>query len=385
MQKSTEPFKKERQQTDDSLTQERGKADESLQEGRADLQSSTDQIVSTNRDAADQDKILRRNTADQKINSAQSHHEALVTQRQSEDKALEIERSKMDAALEIERGEKDKLMDKVLNEREKTNKHLSDERRKTDTEVKQSANLLSEEAAAHAKTKSALNTREEFLAIVSHDLRNPIGAILSATELLLDSHLAIEVNDATKKLIDLIRRNATSSLGLVSDILDMERIIEGKLKLERAKNRIDDLINHSVESFGHSASAKKIFLKAVPTNSSTEFSFDKQRVEQILSNLIGNALKFTPANGTITVEAQESKNEVTVSVSDTGRGIPEDQKTRIFERFTQSGNKQSAGLGLGLFISRTLVESHGGKLWVTSKEGSGSTFWFTLPISRTDH
>ncbi len=106
---------------------------------------------------------------------------------------------------------------------------------------------------------------------------------------------------------------------------------------------------------------------------------DRDRVAQILSNLIGNALKFTPEGSSITVATEESSVEIKVSISDTGPGIPEDQKNHIFERFAQIGNKNRTGLGLGLYISKTLVESHGGTIWVTSAVGKGSTFYFTLP------
>ena len=214
---------------------------------------------------------------------------------------------------------------------------------------------------------------------MSHDLRNPIGAILSSAEMLMDHTSMIAIGDDAKRWIDMIRRNAQTSLRLISDILDMERIVEGKLSLQIAQQRIDDLIREIVESHAHVASSKHITLKASPINVDGLVNCDKDRVAQILSNLISNALKFTPNGGVINVSAEETQNEITVSVSDTGPGIPEEQKNRIFERFAQIGNRNRSGLGLGLYISKTLIESHHGKLWVTSTNGKGSTFWFTLP------
>ncbi len=392
MEQTKKQFKVERKKTDDSLTLERGKTDDSFNNGRGDTHDNIDQIISKHRVAADRDKIKRRSVADLKRNSSniKSNPEknisedislALANQRNSEDIALMGERSDMDAALILERGEKEKLMNRLLiQERKATDKNLLGERATTDTEVERVEVLLNDEHAAHVETKSELTTREEFVAIVSHDLRNPIGAILSSAEILLEDSLINKLDDETKSLIALIKRNAETSLRLISDLLDMERIVEGKLQLHLTKNRMDDLIKETVESFAYAAAAKKIILKTSLSNSTHAVSCDKDRVTQILSNLIGNALKFTPVAGSVTVTAQQSEFEVTLSVSDTGPGIPNNQQNRIFERFAQIGNKQRGGLGLGLYISKTLVESHFGKLWVNSKFGSGSNFSFTLPL-----
>lgn len=382
--KKKQPFQNERKQTDDSLNLERVKVDESFNKRHGNTNGKTDDVVSKDRDNADQNKLQRRNYADLKRetrNVCVETESAIENQRKSEDKDLEIERLSMDKALEKERKENERLVNNlVTQERNATDKNLLDERTKTDTETERSIGLLSGEQEAHLKTKSALTTREEFVAIVSHDLRNPIGAILSSTQILLEDYSNEGMTDDVKGLIKLIKRNAETSLRLIGDILDMERITEGKLQLELTKNRIEDLIKDSIESHSHLASSKNISLKTSSLNSNNSILFDKDRVSQILSNLIGNALKYTPAGGVVSVDAQEEKNEMVISVHDTGPGIPDDQKKRIFERFAQIKNKDRAGLGLGLYISKTLVESHSGKIWVTSKPGSGSTFSFTLPI-----
>lgn len=350
MEKTQEPFTKERKQTDDSLTKERRKVDESFKEVSVETNEKSDEIISEDRKNAD------------KKNG------------KSVDQAIEVERDNMDAVLKFERREKENLLHKVVSEeRKSTDKNLKDERVTADVEIERSE-------AAHEQAKSTLTTREEFVAIVSHDLRNPIGSILSATEILLEDESIVEKNGDTKKLVELIQRNAETSLRLISDILDMERIVEGKIQLQLTKNRIDDIIRDSVECFIYQAKAKKILLKTTDLKNNNLILCDKDRVAQILSNLIGNALQFTPAGGSITIEAHQTGKEITVFVRDTGPGIPEDQKSRIFDRFAQIENKQRSGLGLGLYISKTLVESHLGKLWVTSELGHGSTFWFTLPI-----
>jgi signal transduction histidine kinase len=379
MEQSQESLKNERKQTDNSLSEERGKTDASFKTGRRDTYDNTDEIVSKDREEADADRLQQRSDADISNKPGFKVDAALADQRKSEDEAIESERLNMDKALEFERKEKAELLNKLVNlERQATDKNLLDERTKTDLVAQRTVGLLTAEHAEHQKTKSALTTREEFVAIVSHDLRNPIGAILSSTEILLEDSFADELTTEAKTLIHIIKRSAETSLRLISDILDMERIVEGKLQLQLTKNKIDVLIQESLESYIHTASTKKILLQMNPSNTAV-IECDKDRVAQILSNLIGNALKFTPENGSVTVESTETENEIIVSVCDTGPGIPEDQKHKIFERFAQLSNKQRSGIGLGLYIAKTLVESHLGKIWVTSTLGSGSTFWFTLP------
>ena len=384
------PFENERKQTDNSLDVERGKTDESFDSYKEKTESKTDKTVSDNRLEADEARTQRRSNSD--LTRDNIHLDSVSTQNQkmglqqlknerlSEDSAIKTERSKNDLAIEIERSEKEQLLSKLVGlERDATDKNLLEERVKADIETVRSAQLLNSEQAAHLDTKSALTTREEFVAIVSHDLRNPIGAILSFTEMLSENSSVAGIGEDAKQWIEIIKRNAQASLRLISDILDMERIEGGKIHLELASNCISDVITESVESYRQVADAKKISLIAGQTNLVGNVDCDRDRIMQILSNLIGNALKFTPEGGSVIVKAEETASEIKVSISDTGPGIPEEQKLRIFDRFAQLGNKDRRGLGLGLYISKTLVESHHGKIWATSKPSEGSIFCFTVP------
>lgn len=384
------PLTKERQQTDDSLTVERGKTDESFETYKGKTESETDKAVSANRLEADKARFQRRSDADVMLGITNSdiisekEQEAielrLLNERKMEDTAVEKERSKNDLAIELERDEKERLLNKLVSiERQTTDKNLFGERAKTDLDAELAIKLLNVEQVAHLNTKSALTTREEFVAIVSHDLKNPIGTILSSAEMLMEDTSMMAIGEDAKRWIDMIKRNAQTSLRLIGDILDMERIVEGKINLQIKPFRIDNLIREAVESHAYVASAKRITLKASEGLFDGTINGDSDRVAQILSNLIGNALKFTPDGGSIKISAEEIENEIKISVEDTGPGIPENQKNRIFERFAQIGNKSRSGLGLGLYISKTLVESHQGKLWVTSSTGNGSIFHFTLP------
>ncbi|MBL7544086.1 MAG: HAMP domain-containing histidine kinase [Bdellovibrionaceae bacterium] len=377
-------FSKSRQNTDKNLIVERKKTDDFFETYSENVEGNTDRIVETGRRLEDKALHQRRTNADVKQDTSDANHEQngnqIAAERRREDDEIKIERSRVDEALNFERDEKERLMSKLLKqEREETDKNLSGERKETDLETTRSAKFLKVEQTAHAGTKSALLTQEEFIAIVSHDLRNPIGTILSASELLLEDESFSNMNEEARRWIEIIKRNALTSLHLVSDILDMERIAGGKIQLRLAKNSINKLISEIIESYSIQAKAKSITLKSELLNSFDVVAFDKDRISQVLSNLVGNALKFTPANGRINVTAKSSEYEIEISVEDTGVGVPENQRIRIFERFAQIGNKQRSGIGLGLYISKTLVEAHLGKIWVISEPRIGSKFIFTLP------
>ncbi len=375
MENSIQPLQDERQQTDNSLHVERGKTDESFDTYKDKAEIKTDKIVSENRIEADEARTERRSKAD--LENKGEIKQVIQGERKSEDKALKTERLENDLVIEQERNEKEQLLNKLVNaERNATDKNLSKERQHTDLAVASSTELFDLEYKAHLETKSALTTREEFIAIVSHDLRNPISAILSFSDLILEDD---SIHEKAKKYIEIIKRNAETSLRLIRDILDMERIENGKIQIQLAPHSLSDIITECVDRFRLVASAKNINLKAEKLYLKSPIRCDRDRVGQIISNLICNALKFTPEHGAVTVNAEEADSEIKVSIIDTGPGIPEDQKNRIFERFAQLGNKDRRGLGLGLYISKTLVESHNGKIWVTSEPGHGSAFCFTLP------
>ncbi len=388
----------ERGKTDSSLVSERGKTDDSFAKHRKKTESDTDKQIEAGRQDADDVRAQARKSADAKTalgksglnqnNQIQTSIEILTektlqTQRIRDDEAVDFERTLMDAALIRERESKEKEANKFFKqEREETDKNLSRERSHTDSEVLRTSDLLSNEMISHKATKAELTSRDEFLAIVSHDLRNPIGAILSYSDLLLeDGNLS---GDDAKKWAQVIKRNAENSLRLISDILDMERFAEGKLQLNFAPTNIDKLINETVESFKYTAAEKNISLRSVPSGAIRLINFDQDRIAQALANLLGNAIKFTPENGLITVAAHESADNLKVSVSDNGVGIPAGQQNRIFERFAQLENKNRVGLGLGLYISKMLIEAHQGNLVVDSEIGKGTIFTFTIPYSRID-
>lgn len=281
--------------------------------------------------------------------------ERLRTEREITDEAIKAERRRADAATERER-------------------------RNYQASAKSSAGLLSEEQESHRKTQTALTTREEFLAIVSHDLRNPLNHISMAAQNL--SEEAGEPEEV-KKIAASIKRSAGEMLRLIHDLLDIERIAIGKLVLHYEKHDVSEIISEVVGDFQRDAAAREITVTAKPEAGCGDVVCDRSRVVQVLSNLIGNAIKFTPAKGQICVSCARSgpeSKEVQVSVSDTGAGIAPEKIGTIFERFSQINSRDRRGIGLGLYIVKMMVEEHPGRIWVESKLGEGSTFHFTLPL-----
>ncbi len=385
-------FKSERQKTDKSLHTERGRTDESFEAAKRTTEHKTDKYVRKVRQEADQSISSSRVEADtqrdhyremggyDEAEDRQKSDNRIKAERHEADQTTRQQRSEVDTAMDREREIKNNLMSQLLkDERGQTDQSLKDERTQTDSEVNSRSALLSKEILAHSKTKISLTTRDEFLAIVSHDLRNPVGAIYSCAEMLLEDDLYKGMDTEVKHWIGFMKRNADTALRLISDILDMERIAEGKLQIKMGYHDINKILRDSVESFSHAASARRILLRLAPNKVKGEVFCDRDRIMQVLSNLIGNAVKFTPEGGAISVGVDENENEVRFFVSDTGPGVPEEMKDHIFDRFAQIGSKDRTGLGLGLYISRMMVEAHKGKLSLESKHGHGSTFSFFIP------
>lgn len=383
----------ERELTDGSLVTERGKTDQSLEDLRQRTERDTDEMVKRDRQEVDEARAQNRNETDVEIGAAirklgdeglpnslveeqRVVEDRLNEERQSDDDAVGTERVLMDTAIRNERAHKEVLLNQSLDkQRGETDDNLLRERQRTDAEVRLRLELLTREQSLHSATKAALTTRDEFLAIVSHDLRNPICAIVSYADLLLEGQMCSE----PRQFVEVIKRNAQTSLRLISDVLDIERFAEGKLELKLANEDLQKLVQESMESFVHIAAENKILLRTAPSSVPALGLCDRDRVGQVLSNLIGNAIKFTPEGGSVTLTVQQREEEVKVSVCDTGTGIPMEQQPRIFEKFAQIENKDRRGLGLGLYISKMLIEAHQGNLWVVSAPGAGSTFSFMLP------
>ncbi|BAY40929.1 multi-sensor signal transduction histidine kinase [Nostoc sp. NIES-2111] len=242
--------------------------------------------------------------------------------------------------------------------------------------------LLQLEQVARAEAEAANLTKDEFVAMVSHDLRSPLNSILGWSQLLRTR----QFDETTfNRALETIERNAQSQAKLLEDLLDMSRLLRGKLKLECSQVDLAAIIGVAIETVYPSAQAKNIHLESIIDQSIPLISGDIHRLLQVLGNLLSNAIKFTPSKGKITVKLIHTNTEALITVTDTGIGISPDFLPYVFERYRQADRQnQQGGLGLGLTIARYLVELHGGTIHVTSPgEGQGTTFTIKLPLCKS--
>jgi two-component system, chemotaxis family, CheB/CheR fusion protein len=253
---------------------------------------------------------------------------------------------------------------------------------------KQRDQQLATEKSLRIESEAANRAKDEFLSIVSHELRNPLNSILGWTQLLQNRKFDTAT---TARALEMVEKSAKSQVKLIEDILDISRITTGKLQLKVASIHLAPLINTAIDVVRLSAQAKNIHIEHV-LESDLRVSGDADRLQQVMWNLLSNAIKFTPIGGEVTVKLEQIDQEVQIEVSDTGKGISPEFLPYVFERFRQadsSSTRMHDGLGLGLSIVRYLVELHGGKVQAASRgEGQGTTMTVrlnkqTLPLETT--
>ena len=225
----------------------------------------------------------------------------------------------------------------------------------------------------------AVRMRDEVLGVVAHDLRNPLNIITMAANG-LSQRLS---NASAGKSVERILRSAQRASRLIQDLLDISAIEAGRFSVEKRPVEMADIVLAAIESQQSLASAASIILASDVSPELPHIEADEERLLEVIENLVGNAIKFTGAGGTITVGAGDRHGEVVVSVKDTGAGIPADQLPHLFDRFWQAKKKDRRGVGLGLTICKAIVEAHAGRIWVESTVGAGTTFFFTLPAIAT--
>lgn len=228
--------------------------------------------------------------------------------------------------------------------------------------------------------QKATQARDDLLAIVSHDLRNPLNVIMMHLASMLQLSEREERRKSRSQLQG-VHRAARRMNHLIEDLLDTVSIESGRLSVDEGRVDVGLLLLDAFEAVSLLATSKSLTLENNLPAELPLVSADARRIHQVLVNLLGNAIKFTPQNGTITVRAAHTGGTVVFSVADTGPGILEADLPHLFERLWQSKSTTGMGTGLGLFIVKGIVESHGGKVWVESKVGQGSTFFFSLPVA----
>ncbi|MBM3270410.1 MAG: response regulator [Candidatus Sericytochromatia bacterium] len=223
--------------------------------------------------------------------------------------------------------------------------------------------------------------KSRFLSVISHEMRTPLNFILGAASCLEDG-VAGELTGQQRKLVRTILEGGDRLLELINDLLDSAQILAGRFEVERAPTAIAPIVRDAVQAAEAAARERSLELVSANLHDAVVVG-DARRIRQVVTNLLSNALKFTPPGGAITVRSCLLAGRLCVEVSDSGIGIPADARDQVFLRFSQlqgPGSPLRKGTGLGLSISKAIVEALGGDIGVESREGGGSTFWFTLPV-----
>jgi signal transduction histidine kinase len=342
-----------REETDQSLRTERHTAD-----GRDKLGTleDADRVVDLARDRADAILAEARDKADRGPGMAVPP-EAVAENRAEADALLQDERAAADELLRRERQDSARILSALL--------PLA--RNSTDWK------LLTERASSDA----ALSYRDDFLGMVSHDLNNLLsGIVMSASLLARRASEAPHIALATER----IQLYAARMKRLIADLTDVTSLTAGKLRIASAPNDGKALLAEAIATFQPLALEKRISLSVDVPDVPLPLACDGERILQVLANLLGNAVKFTPDGGVVSARAERIADGLSFSIADTGPGIPETLLEAVFERFWQAaGNGERKGLGLGLYIAKSIVDAHGGRIWAESRIGEGATFHFTLP------
>ena len=246
----------------------------------------------------------------------------------------------------------------------------------------QNARIFSEIEEKGRELAEASQHKSQFLANMSHELRTPLNAILGYTELILDSVYG-DMPEKARNVLDRVQRNGRHLLGLINDVLDLSKIEAGQLTLSLSDYSLNSVIRTVFSAVEPLANQKQIRLKIEVAPELPLGRGDEQRLTQVLLNLVGNAIKFTDL-GEVSITGSAANGSFTVAVRDTGPGISTTDQAKLFQEFQQADNsitRKKGGTGLGLAISKRIIEMHGGKIWVDSVAGQGSTFSFALPIS----
>ncbi len=351
----------ERTDTDASLHSERRDLDAAVAGRLATAEDDADEIVGHARALADAIVRKTRLSEDEHNPSPATDHgrAAVLKQRRVEDAVLQQERVGADAALQHQREQHARILTALLPlEREKTDRHLLTERIRADAEV---------------------SNRDDFLAIVSHDLRDLLGALVITATMISKRAPQSDEGEQTRAAAERIHRYVARMNRLIGDLVDVASIDAGKLAVSPVRGDLAMLVAEAADTFRASAQTKELDLQTDVPQRPLMAAFDYDRMLQVVANLIANAIKFTAPGGTIHVSGQALGDSIRLSVRDTGVGIPAHLTEAIFERFRQVTEHDRRGLGLGLYISKCLVEAQHGRIWAVSQPGKGTTIHVSLP------
>ncbi len=352
----------ERTQTDQGLRTERSRTDQAMAQRQVAINEEADLVIHRARKNADAIMVAARDMADDERDPATTPAAQRATttqQRHLEDASLQGERAAADQTLQQERKEAARVLATLLPlERQATDRYLLTERKRSD---------------------GALARRDGLLGIVAHDLRDLLGGVVLSAEILSQTAAGTTSPEQILAETGRLKRYAARMNRLVGDLVDTASIDAGKLAITPAPGDVAMLLAEAADTFRAAAAAKGLSLEVEAMEPLLTAAFDHDRLLQVLANGISNSIKFTPQGGRITIRSARSGSELRFCISDTGPGIPAESLEAIFERFWQVGKNARTGLGLGLYLSRCIVEAHGGRIWAQSAPGNGAQIFFTLP------
>ncbi|MHC4488061.1 MAG: ATP-binding protein [Planctomycetota bacterium] len=231
------------------------------------------------------------------------------------------------------------------------------------------------------QVRKQAEVKSQFVSTVSHELRTPLTTMKEGVSIVLDG-IAGEINNKQKHFLDIIRRNIDRLARFINDVLDFQKLEAGKMEVDMRSNNMNEVVEEVIETMSSLANEKGLDLIAKLDEAMPAVDFDKDRIIQVLINLVNNAIKFTDT-GNITIATAKADDTVRISVHDTGPGIKKENLPRLFHEFEQlsdTNERKTGGSGLGLVISRRIIEKHNGKIWVESESGKGTSFYFELPV-----
>ena len=356
----------ERSETDTSLREERHKTDQQLATRSSVIESDADRVIELARERADDLLDDARQKEDATIGLSDQPgipSDAVYEARASEDEALTRDRAVADDQLTGERAEQRRAIAQLLKlEREETDERLSAERAHSDRTVA---------------------SRDDFLAMVAHDVRGMLAVIAMSTDVLMLLPAEGPAGERTYTEARRIRKLTGQMNRLIGDLLDVVSMELGRFEVNLSREDATQLLAETMENFRAIAESRNLVMTSAAPRSPVPVTLDRYRILQVLSNVVGNAIKFSAAGGTIELRVTPNVDGFEFTVRDSGPGIAAEDIEAIFERFSQASQADRRGLGLGLYIARCIVEAHGGRIWVDSEPGKGSAFHFTIPNTRS--
>lgn len=232
------------------------------------------------------------------------------------------------------------------------------------------------------KDAQALKEQDDYIAMLVHDIRAPLSVVKGAVDIILHESKNLSQEDVTK-LLNQVKDTADDLLVLVNDILDVSKIEAGKFELKKVPSDLNLILQSTADKFLSISNQGNIKILTELDSSLPKVTMDPDKIERVLNNLLSNSLKFTPDGGSIRVISKIDNNIVKVSIADTGIGVSDAMKSKLFHKFVQAGKtskSEGKGTGLGLTVSKEIVELHKGKIWIEDNKPTGSIFIFTLPI-----